>query len=104
MEPPVRLERRARVTRRLKALGRLAAFALVVVGGSILVGRWIRSSMKGADEGVVYLVGHLAQLVILLVFAGVASKLERRPFGDYGMPWRQALRSGFWKGAAAGIL
>lgn len=92
------------MARRLKALGRLLAFALFVVGGSILVTGWIRASMKGADEGVVYLVGHLAQLAILLVFAWVASKLERRPFGAYGMPWRKALRSDFWKGAAAGIV
>lgn len=89
---------------RLKAFGRLLAFALFVVGGSILVTGRIRASMKGADEGVVYLVGHLAQLAILLVFALVASKLERRPFGAYGMPWRKALRSDFWKGAAAGIV
>jgi len=43
-------------------------------------------------------------LAILLAFVTVAARLERRPFGAYGMPWRKALRSDFWKGAAAGIV
>ena len=92
------------MTRRLKALGRLAVFAVLVVGAFPFIGRWLRSAMRGTDETLLYVVRALLQLAVVLIFAWVASKLERRPFGEYGMPWRQALRSGFWKGAAAGII
>jgi len=104
MEPSGRPGRNGRVIRRLKALGRLSVFALLVFGVVPLENRWFQSAMKGADEALVYVVSRVVQLAVLLVFAWGASKLERRPFSAYGMPWRQALRSGFWKGVIAGIV
>ncbi len=88
---------------RLRALGRVAAFAVLVFGIFPMAGRWARGALHGADETVVYLVDHLAQLAAVLAYAGIASRLEHRPFGAYGLPWRQALRSGFWKGATTGL-
>jgi uncharacterized protein len=32
----------------------------------------------------------------------IMSRLEQRPFGDYGMPWRGAFRGRFWRGAGWG--
>jgi len=92
------------VTQRLKALGRLVVFAVLVVGAFPLFGRWLHSAMRGTDETLLYVIRAFLQLAAVLIFSSVASKLERRPFGAYGMAWRQALRSGFWKGAAAGIV
>ncbi len=89
---------------RLTALGRTAAFAALVFGIFPVAGRWLRGALHGADAPVVYLVDHLAQLAAVLAYAWLASRLERRPFGAYGLPWRQALRSGFWKGAAVGLV
>lgn len=90
------------MTRRWRALLRLALFAALVFGVLRLEGRWLRSALEGSDE-VAYLLDHLIQLAAVLAYAWIASKREHRPFGAYGLPWRQALRSGFWKGAAAGF-
>ncbi len=89
---------------RLAALGRMAAFAVLVFGIFPVAGRWLRGALHGADETVVYLVDHLVQLAAVLAYAWLASRLERRPVGSYGLPWRQALRSGFWKGSAVGLV
>jgi CAAX protease family protein len=88
---------------RLRVLGRVALFAVLVLGVFPVTGRGLHSSLKGAGEAAVYLLDHLVQLAAILLFAWIASRLERRPFGTYGLPWRRALRSGFWKGAAAGL-
>ena len=89
---------------RSSALARLAVYATLVVGLFPVMGRWLRSAMAGTDGVVRYLVDHLIQLAIVLVFVWVASKLERRPFGTYGLSRRPSMRAGFWKGAAAGFV
>jgi len=33
----------------------------------------------------------------------IAATLERRRFSAFGLPWRGALRAGFWQGAGAGL-
>lgn len=35
--------------------------------------------------------------------AAVMSRIEGRPFRDYGMPWRKSLRGNFWTGTLWGI-
>jgi len=43
-------------------------------------------------------------MCIAVVAATIAmSRIEARPFGDYGMPLRGALRGRFWQGAAWGL-
>jgi uncharacterized protein len=50
--------------------------------------------------------GFFSQELILaggaIAATAVMSRLERRPFGDYGMPWRGALGARFWQGAIWG--
>ena len=43
-------------------------------------------------------------LVITLGAAYVMSKIERRPFGIYGMPWRSAFGGRFWRGVLVGFV
>jgi membrane protease YdiL (CAAX protease family) len=38
-----------------------------------------------------------------LLAAGILSKLERRPFVEYGLPWRPMFRKHFWQGALWGF-
>ena len=84
------------------AIGVLLYGALALVGFPAqgkLLHRWL----PGLDASAFYVVGHFAELAEALVFAWGASRLERRPFAAYGLPWRPALRARFWQGAAVGI-
>src|SRR5215831_12699886 len=63
----------------------------------------LRAVLHGADSTVQYLLDHLIELLVLLVFCWIAAAVERRPFSAFGMPPRQALRARFWQGAAAGL-
>ena len=84
------------------AIGVLLYGALTIVGFRAqgkLLHRWL----PGMDASVLYVTGHVTELTEILVFAWVASRLERRSFAAYGLPWRQALKARFWNGAALGI-
>jgi CAAX protease family protein len=89
---------------RLRAVGRLLAFALLAFVVFPAVKRGLRSALHGTDGTVVYLVDHLFELAAVLMFCTIAAGLERRPFGAFGMPWRDALRARFWQGAGAGLV
>ena len=89
---------------RVRALVGASLYALLVLVVFPLAGRRLESLLHGVDGIVVYLVDHMIQLVVILVFGVVAAALEKRPFAAFGLPWRGALRSRFWKGAAAGIV
>ena len=41
--------------------------------------------------------------VIFAFSAWVMSRIEKQPWGNYGMPWRNAFRSHFWIGALLGF-
>jgi hypothetical protein len=45
----------------------------------------------------------LLSIVSAIAAALVMSRIESRPFGDFGLPWREALRGNFWIGALWGI-
>ena len=77
---------------------------VVLVVGFWAQGGLLRHALSGTDGITRYLIGHALELVELLVFAWAASRIERRSFGAYGLPWRSALRGRFWQGAAAGIV
>jgi uncharacterized protein len=44
-----------------------------------------------------------AAFMAALLPAMVASRLERRSLGDYGLPWRSTFGARFWEGAAWGL-
>jgi membrane protease YdiL (CAAX protease family) len=88
---------------RVRALLGAAVYALLVLVVFPFVGRRLKAGLHGVDGIVVYLVDHMIQLAAILVFGAVAAALERRPFGAFGLPWREALRSRFWSGVALGI-
>ncbi|MGO9123970.1 MAG: CPBP family intramembrane glutamic endopeptidase [Terriglobales bacterium] len=96
----------------LRAGWRLLAFAGIAYGLAAATGLVI-----GKLGGQVELGGLLKQLTPLqlgefegtiLFFSGVAAwimgKIEGRKFGQYGLPWKQALRKDFWVGLVWGFL
>src|SRR5437773_3473763 len=89
---------------RLRAVGRLLLFALLAFVLFPAAGGVLQKALGHADATVVYILGHLAQLVALLIFCAIAAGMERRPFAAYGMPWREALRSRFWQGVCVGLV
>jgi len=89
---------------RLRALGRLLAYAALVFIVLPAKGRWLHAVAPGISGTVAYIADHLIDLAVILVFASIMAALERRPFAAFGLPWRQALRSRFWQGAGAGIV
>ncbi len=91
------------VSLRLRALRGVLLYALVVLVAFPAQGRWLASVLRGTDGTVVYLLDHLIQLLEILIFAATAAALEKRPFAAFGLPLREALRSRFWSGAAAGL-
>lgn len=40
----------------------------------------------------------------MLAAAVIMARIEHRPFGSYGLPWKRALGAGFWEGALWGFL
>jgi membrane protease YdiL (CAAX protease family) len=55
----------------------------------------ITARVLGAQEALAVLCALVAALIL--------ARLERRPFGDYGMPWAQAFGKKFWIGAVWGV-
>jgi CAAX protease family protein len=92
------------VKQRLRALGRLLIFALLVLVLFPLKRRWLNAAGSGEDEVVLYLVDHLIELAAIVVYSLAAARLEGRPFGSFGLPWRQALSRPAWVGAGAGLV
>ena len=84
------------------AVGMLALAVLAFVAFPAQ-GMLIRRSLPGMDPTVLYVIGHLAELAEILLFAWAASRLEGRSFAAYGLPWGKAFRSRFWQGAALGM-
>jgi uncharacterized protein len=49
------------------------------------------------------LVFESVSLAIALLSAGIMGRIEKRPFGAYGMPWAAAFGRMFWQGAVWGL-
>ena len=88
---------------RLRALIRLSGFIVLVFVVLPAKRTWLRAVCHGADATAVYVLDHVIDLVVILAFGVIMASIERRPFGAYGLPWRQALASRFWQGAAAAL-
>jgi len=84
------------------AIGVLAYAALLLFGFPAQ-SKLLRAWLPGMGGIPLYVLVRVLQLVEAVLFAVVASKLERKPFAAYGLPWRPALRARFWQGAALGI-
>lgn len=56
---------------------------------------WIFPGYDGANAAVNFILVVIATLIM--------SKIERRPFNVYGLPWRNVLRSRIWVGMLAGF-
>ena len=89
---------------RVRALIGAGVYALLALGVFPVEGRWLKGALHGADGTVVYLVDRMIQLAAILVFGAIAAAVEKRPFAMFGLPWREALRSRFWNGAAVGLV
>ena len=81
----------------------LLVFAALAFVGFPAQNRLLRAAIPGVGSIELYVIGHVAQLAEILLFAWAAAILERRSFAAYGLPWRIALRARFWQGALAGI-
>src|SRR5579863_137739 len=96
----------------LRAGWRLLIFVLLMIGISGALGVVIRlfggqASFKGNLKQVTPFQLSMLEGVLLFYTAAsawVMSKIEGRKFGQYGLPWSQALRQDFWVGLSWGFL
>ena len=88
---------------RLLAVTRLLVFVALAFVVFPAKRRWLRGAFHGTGGVVEYVVDHMIELAALLAFGVIAAALERRRFSAFGLPWRWALRAGFWQGAGAGL-
>jgi membrane protease YdiL (CAAX protease family) len=68
-----------------------------------LVSRWAGSLQPGGSELWSMMLEELVALVAAVVPALVLARVERRPWGAYGLPFRQAFGKLFWVGAIWGF-
>jgi uncharacterized protein len=78
------------VQRGLRLIPGLAAMAKEAQGGRALAPQFP-------------LIFESAQLVVALLAAGIMSRIEKRRFGAYGVPWAGAFGKMFWQGALWGL-
>jgi membrane protease YdiL (CAAX protease family) len=62
-----------------------------------------RILLHESEEVTAYVATKAAKLVASLLASSIMARLERRPFGSFGLPWRQTLRTDFWRGAFVGF-
>lgn len=98
----------------LRAGWRIAMFLLFFAGiGFVVVQRGLRlisgavRVMKQAQDGVLTpqfdFIFESAALSVTLLAAWVMARIEKRPFGAYGMPLRKAFGRLFWQGIMWGL-
>lgn len=94
----------------IRAGWRLLMFAAIIVGllyGKLRLYSMLHVHIPSQDDKVIfpgYDGANAAINFILVVIATlIMSKIERRPFDVYGLPWRNVFRSGIWAGMLAGF-
>jgi uncharacterized protein len=98
----------------IRAGWRLALFVaffsvlLFLVQGGMRLIPGLAATAKQARQGNVLtpqfeLIFESASLVIALLSAAIMGRIEKRPFGAYGMPWVGAFGRMFWQGAVWGL-
>jgi len=88
---------------RFRALTRVAAFAVLVFVLFPSKRIWLAKLIPGLHGAVGYVVEHMMELAAILIAGAIMARIERRPFGEYGLPFTQAFRARFWQGAVGGI-
>jgi membrane protease YdiL (CAAX protease family) len=68
-----------------------------------IVGRWAGALQTGGSQLWSMMLEELVALVAAVVPAVVLARVERRPWGAYGLPLRQAFGKLFWMGAIWGF-
>jgi len=87
----------------LRAGWGLAFYAAVFYPLQFVASRWAWSRNLGADGLWSSMLEEVGVLVAAAIPALVLAKVERRPWGVYGLPGRSALGKLFWVGAAWGF-
>jgi uncharacterized protein len=67
------------------------------------LGRYVRLTVGSAFIPRNLMASEFLRMAAVFAAAWVMSRLERRPFGDYGLPRRRAFRKSFWQGALFGL-
>lgn len=78
-----------------------AVFEFVIAGIGALAGLRLRGLARELRPGLM-LFAEAAMFAAALAAAAVMRQFERRPFGDYGLPWHDAFGRRFWTGALWG--
>jgi len=82
------------------------AFGIIGLAFGLIVTKVLRVQELEAWTPTAFLlaesVGGLG-IVVTLSSAAIMSRIERRPIGGYGLPWREAFRGPFWEGALWGL-
>jgi hypothetical protein len=68
-----------------------------------LVRGWHRPHTTNLEDPVAILRGEWIAFTTTAVAAWIMSRIEKQPWGNYGMPWRYVFRSRFWMGALFGF-
>jgi uncharacterized protein len=87
----------------LRVIWRLLIFlamVIVLTNGSRLA---MRRLFRGVDPTAVFLVSELMDFLIFLFASWIMGRIEGRTVADYGLPWRHAFRTQFWRGAVIGF-
>jgi membrane protease YdiL (CAAX protease family) len=89
----------------LRVPWRIVLYLLMVVAIGLALGgitsRWKSHGAGKLWQGMLFEL----ELAFAVIFSGfVMSKVEKRPFGNYGLPAREAFRKNFWIGAVWGFL
>jgi uncharacterized protein len=89
--------------------GFLRVCLYLILGEGVSYGlRWIArffvSSGLSPFAPQLLMAGEIVVLVGVFSAAWVMSRLEKRPFGAYGLPWRGAFGKFFWQGALFGLI
>ena len=67
------------------------------------IGDWLRSQPTTVISASQLVFGEAVSFLVVLLPALVMMKIEKRPFGEYGLPVEQAFGKGFWQGVPFGF-
>ena len=94
----------------IRAGWRLLVFTAIIVGllyGKLCVYGMLHVHAPSPDDELIFPsydgANAAINFILVVVATLIMSKIERRPFDVYGLPWRNVLRSRIWAGMLAGF-
>lgn len=81
----------------------IAMVALLGLSLNFAFSKVLRSPSPGTPAPLRMFLGESLSFVIIFLPACIMARLERRPVGDYGLPFRSAFGRRFWQGCALGL-